>query len=106
MQQEEEGKESRTSCRLIERLVEESVLLSLVLPDGREIELDRRTPGSSIDPEGIATICSLIRMEVSAPILEEPAPGDLGMLGYEIRRQVREQLEGSGFGPESLMPIF
>jgi len=105
MNSEGEGKGLRSPCRLIEHLVGEWVLLSLVLPDDREIELDRRRPGTSIDPEGIAIICSLIRMEVSTPFLQEPAPGDLGMLGYEVWRMVREELQGSGNHPESLMPI-
>jgi hypothetical protein len=106
MKTEGEGKGFRTPCRLIEHLVEEWALLYLVLPDGRQIELDRRRPGTSIDPEGIATICSLIRMEVPTPVLQEPAPGDLGMLGYEVWRLVREELQGSGRDPESLMPIY
>jgi hypothetical protein len=90
----------------MERLVEESVLLFLVLPDGQEIELDRRRPGTSIDSEGIAAICSLIRIEVPAPVLQEPAPGDLGMLGYEVWRLARVELRGSDHDPESLMPIY
>ena len=106
MKKEGDGRGRPTPCRLMERLVEESVLLYLVLPDGREIELDRRRPGTSIDSEGIAAICSLIRIEVPAPVLQEPAPGDLGMLGYEIWRLARVELRGSDQNPESLMPIY
>jgi hypothetical protein len=91
---------------LIERLVDESVLLSLVLPDGREIELDSRPPGRAIDQEGIAGICALIRLEVSAPVLQEPAPGELGMLGYEVWRRIRQELRGQGYDPVELMPIY
>ena len=98
--------EHPTPCRLVERLAEESVILILILPDGRELELDRRKPGNSIDPEGIAALCSLIRIEVRAPILEEPAPGDLSLIGYEIWRRVGEQLRSSEHDPDSLMPIF
>jgi hypothetical protein len=87
-------------------LIDEWVHLLLTLPNGREIELDRRKPGTNIDPEGIKAICSLIRIEAGSPTLQEPKPGDLGKLGYEVWRQIRENLQDPGQDPDSLMPIF
>jgi len=95
-----------TVCKLVERLVDESAVLFLVLPDGRELELDRRRPGSRIDEEGLDAIARLIEMEVKGPILQAPSSGELGGFGFDAWRGIQQRLHQPGHDPDGLMPLF